>query len=141
MGENVSVSEGVTSAGVVIHDPDGRVYVRKVRGRFGGYDWSFAKGRVEPGLSLEENALRELHEEMGLEARIVGVLGDYEGTTGVTRFYVGEVTGGDPGAHGEETEEVRLVTREEARGLLNMPRDRRVLEDLFRWRPSGAGPP
>ena len=79
------MSEGVTGTGVVIHDPDGRVYVRKVRGRFGGYDWSFAKGRVEPGVSLEENALRELGEEMGLEARIVGVLGDRATSTGRKR--------------------------------------------------------
>jgi 8-oxo-dGTP pyrophosphatase MutT (NUDIX family) len=125
----------VSSSGVVLLDHEGRVYVRRVAGGFGGYDWSFAKGRLEPGLSSEENALRELREEMGLEARIVGVLGDYEGTTGVTRFYVGEVTGGDPNAHGEETEEVRLVSREEARALLNVRRDRRVLDDLYRRRP------
>jgi 8-oxo-dGTP pyrophosphatase MutT (NUDIX family) len=133
--ENVPVGGRVTSSGVVLLDAEGRVYVRKVAGGFGGYDWSFAKGRLEPGVSSEENALRELREEMGLEARIVGVLGDYEGTTGVTRFYVGEVTGGDPGAHGEETEEVRLVAREEARALLNVARDRRVLDDLYRWQP------
>ena len=128
----------MTSSGVVILDPDGLRLRAQGGGVFGGYDWSFAKGQVEPGLSLEENALRELREEMGLEARIVGVLGDYEGTTGITRFYVGEVTGGDPGAHGKETDEVRLVPREEARALLNVRRDRRVLDDLYRWRPSAA---
>ena len=72
------VSERVTSSGVVLLDRDGLVYIREVAGGFGGYDWSFAKGRLEPGISLEENALRELREEMGLEARIVGELGDYE---------------------------------------------------------------
>jgi len=128
-----SVSEAVTSTGVVILDPDGRVYVRKVAGGFGGYDWSFAKGRVEDGVSLEEKALRELREEMGLEARIIGVLGDYRGTTGTTRLFVGEVTGGDPCVHGEETELVRLVPREKARALLNTRRDRRVLDDLYGW--------
>ena len=133
--ENVPVSGQVTSSGVVLLDSEGRVYVRKVAGGFAGYDWSFAKGRLEPGLSSEENALRELREEMGLEARIVGVLGDYEGQTGFTRFFVGEVTGGDPSAHGEETDEVRLVPQEEARALLNVRRDRGVLDDLYRWRP------
>jgi 8-oxo-dGTP pyrophosphatase MutT (NUDIX family) len=130
----VPMGERVTSSGVGLLDREGLVYIRKVAGGFGGYAWSFAKGRLEPGISLEENALRELREEMGLEARIVGVLGDYQGTTGITRFYVGEVTGGDPRAHGEETEEVRLVAREEARALLNVGRDRRVLDDLYRWR-------
>jgi 8-oxo-dGTP pyrophosphatase MutT (NUDIX family) len=124
-----------TSSGIVILTSDGRVYVRKVTGGFGGAEWSFAKGKVEPAFSLEENARRELNEEMGLEARILGVLGDYKGTTGWTRFYVGEVTGGDIRDHGWETEEVRLVTREEARKLLNVARDRRVLDDLYRWRP------
>ena len=137
-GVSGGVSGRVTSSGVVLLDTEGRVYVRKVAGRFGGHDWSFAKGRLEPGVSSEENALRELREEMGLEARIVGVLGDYEGTTGVTRFYVGEVTGGDPTAHGKETEVVWLVTREEARELLNVGRDRRVLDDLYRGRPPAA---
>ena len=73
---------------------------------------------------------------MGLEARIVGVLGDYKGQMGFTRFFVGEVTGGDPTAHGKETDEVRLVAQEEARALLNVRRDRDVLDDLYRWRPS-----
>lgn len=130
------MADGVTSTGVVLLHRDGRVYIRKVAGGYGGYDYSFAKGRLEHGISPEENALKELREEMGLEARIVGVLGEYEGTTGTTRFYVGEVTGGDPSAHGSETEEVRLVSREEASRLLNMPRDRRVLHDLYRWRRS-----
>ena len=35
---------------MVIAD-DGRVYVRKVANDYGGYKWSFAKGKMEPGLS------------------------------------------------------------------------------------------
>lgn len=123
------------SSGVVVIAPDGCVYVRKVANDYGGYKWSFAKGRVEPGFSLEENALKELQEEMGLEARIVGDLGAYPGDTGTTHFFLGEVTGGDPAAFGPETDEVRLVTREEARKLLNKKRDQLVLEELNRQRP------
>src|SRR3954451_3833206 len=103
----------VTSTGVVVLSDDGRVYVRKVSGGYGGYLWSFAKGRIAPGLSLEENALKELGEEMGLEAHIVDVLDDYAGDTGTTRFFVGEKTGGDISAFGPETDEVRLVTYDE----------------------------
>ena len=108
-----------------------RVYIRKVKGGYGGYDWSFAKGRVEPGLSLEQNALKELKEEMGIEARIVGVLGDYPGDTGVTRFFIGEFAGGDITAFGPETEKVQLATFSEARALLNRDRDKQVLDDLY----------
>ena len=129
------MSKPVTSSGVVLLDSDGLVYVRKVAGCYGGYKWSFAKGQLVKGMSLEENALRELREEMGLEARIIGELGDYKGDTGFTRFFVGKVTGGDPTAHGKETDEVRLVPQEEARELLNKQRDRDVLDDLYRWQP------
>lgn len=125
------------SSGVVVIARNGCVYVRKVANDYGGYKWSFAKGRVEPGLSLEENALKELQEEMGLEARIVGDLGDYVGDVGTTRFFLGEVTGGDATTFGPETEEVRLVTRAEARKLLNKKRDWLVLDELNRQRPAG----
>ena len=130
------MADSVTSTGVVVTTSDDRVYIRKVTNSYGGYKWSFAKGRVEAGLELEENALKELHEEMGIEARIVGHLGDYKGDTGTTRFYLGERTGGDTNAHGSETKEVRLVTHEEARKLLNKERDLRVLEDLYRLKSS-----
>jgi 8-oxo-dGTP pyrophosphatase MutT (NUDIX family) len=82
-------------------------------------------------VSLEQNALKELYEEMGLEARIVDVLGDYVGDTGTTRFFIGEKTGGEATAFGPETDDVRLVTYEEARELLNRARDKKVLDDLY----------
>jgi 8-oxo-dGTP pyrophosphatase MutT (NUDIX family) len=130
------MSDKVTSSGVVVITDDGRVHVRKVANNYGGYKWSFAKGKLEPGLSVEENALKELREEMGLEARIVGCLGDYKGDTGTTRFFLGEVTGSDTTAFGPETEEVRLVTREEARTLLNRKPDWLALDELNRQRPT-----
>jgi 8-oxo-dGTP pyrophosphatase MutT (NUDIX family) len=136
-----AVTNDVTSAGVVVFSEDGRVYVRIPTDEFGGYKWSFAKGRLEAALSIEQNALRELREEMGLEARIVGVIGDYKGDTSVTRFFLGEETGGDITRYGSETEEVRLASYEEARKLLNKPRDKQVLEDALRLRrslPSGS---
>lgn len=39
-------------------------------------DWSIPKGKVDPGESLEETAIREIQEETVLE----GTLGDYLGT-------------------------------------------------------------
>src|SRR5689334_9545811 len=37
--------------------------------------WIFPKGHVEPGEALEETALRELQEEAGVEATLVGPVG------------------------------------------------------------------
>jgi 8-oxo-dGTP diphosphatase len=34
-------------------------------------DWSFPKGKAEPGETIEETALREVREETGLECRII----------------------------------------------------------------------
>ena len=36
--------------------------------KFGGPEWQMAKGEMEPGLTLEQNALKEAHEEVGLKA-------------------------------------------------------------------------
>lgn len=38
--------------------------------------WQLPKGRIEPGETKEEAALREVHEETGLEARIEELLGE-----------------------------------------------------------------
>lgn len=52
--------------------------------------WSFAKGRTEPGESLEQAARRELQEETGItEIVIVGQLS--EPTVYVTKDYDGSV--------------------------------------------------
>lgn len=47
---------------------DGRVLVGLRRGGPSTGTWSFAGGKVEPGESAEETALRELEEETGLRA-------------------------------------------------------------------------
>ncbi len=54
---------------------DGRVLlVQEAAGPHAG-TWSFPKGVVEPGETVEAAALRELREETGLEGRVVGVVG------------------------------------------------------------------
>ena len=37
-------------------------------------DWSFPKGKAEPGETIEETAVREVREETGLNCRIIRVL-------------------------------------------------------------------
>lgn len=59
----------------MVVDPRGRVLlIRRARDPAAG-TWSVPGGRVENGESLEVAVLRELEEETGLDARVVGTLG------------------------------------------------------------------
>ena len=60
------------SYGGIIFDQQGRVLLRKPKNEFDNYVWTFPKGRAEAGSTPEENALREVLEETGYRAEIVG---------------------------------------------------------------------
>jgi 8-oxo-dGTP pyrophosphatase MutT (NUDIX family) len=115
------------SAGVAMVEPDGRVWIRKPTGGYGGYNYSWPKGGQESGLSLQGTALKEAHEETGLHAKIEGHIGDFPGSTSLTRMYVGTRIGGDPTKTDSETESVHLVTPQDAMGMFNTQRDKDIL--------------
>lgn len=117
------------STGVVLLDADARIWIYEPRDHYGGYQHTFPKGRLEQGLTRQQNAHKELFEETGLLGRITGVVGDFEGDTTVTRYYLGVRSGGEPTC-GDETRDVKLVTAEEAENLLNRRRDKDVLKAL-----------
>jgi 8-oxo-dGTP pyrophosphatase MutT (NUDIX family) len=128
------------SMGVVVVEPDGRVWVVEPKGHFGGYEHTFPKGGIEHGLTGQQTALKELWEETGLHAEITGHLDDYEGDTGTTRMYVAVRTGGeplpdDPTPHvkgsGAEMAAVKLVTPAQAGEMLNRDRDKAILKDAL----------
>src|SRR5215831_4693917 len=52
-------------------------------------DWSFPKGKADPGESIEQTALREVREETGIDARIIDPLPSvrysYEGKERIVR--------------------------------------------------------
>lgn len=118
-------------AGVVVVEPDGRVWVVGPTNEFGGYKNSFPKGGAEGGLSLQANAIKEAYEESGLKVAITGHLGDYEGDTSISRYYTAKRTGGTPADMGWESQAVRLVPALELYGPLNRDRDRKIADDLF----------
>lgn len=123
------------SSGVVIEEPDGRVWVVCPTNQFGGYHATLPKGTAEPELSLQANAIKECFEESGLQVKITGYLGDYERTTSVARMYKAVRVGGDPTGCGWETQAVSLVPKDKLYSVLNMKTDHPIAHH------SGAGEP
>src|ERR1700686_1362883 len=100
-----------------------------------GYDdWSFPKGKVDRGETLEETALREVEEETGLRCKLVAPLGctayaDHKGRDKVACYWLMDVVSGRFHA-GSEIDEVRWVTIDDALELLSYRRDRALLRAL-----------
>jgi ADP-ribose pyrophosphatase YjhB (NUDIX family) len=120
-----------TSAGVVVIERDGRVWAVHPTNGFGGYLCTFAKGSVEPGMSLQATAVREAWEESGLKVRIVSLLGDFLRTTSVTRYYLAERIGGDPSSGmGWESQACTLAPIATLQDLLNGAADKSIIAAL-----------
>lgn len=121
-------------AGVIIEEPDGRVWLTAPTNAFGGYEATFPKGTAEKELSLQAAAIKEAFEETGLKIEITGFIGDFERTTSVARMYRARRVGGTPVAMGWESQAVHLVPRGNLYDLLNGRADHPVAEAV------GAGP-
>lgn len=121
------VPEGFhVGSGVIIREPDGRVWLTKPTNGFGGYKHTFPKGTAEEGLSLQANAIKEAFEETGLRVEITGFAGDVQRTTSTARYYYARRVGGTPAAAGWESEAVVLAPPARLHELLNMPVDQRL---------------
>ncbi len=68
---NTKVRLGVA---VVIHDERGRILLEK---RSDSSLWGFPGGRIEPGESVTEAAVREVREETGLDVEVTRLIGVY----------------------------------------------------------------
>jgi 8-oxo-dGTP diphosphatase len=116
--------EGIQAAGGVVLR-DGRVAVVH-RPRYD--DWSLPKGKLDPGESFEDAALREVEEETGLRCRLVRELPavEYEvrGRPKLVRYWAMEVEDEAPFEPNEEVDEVRWLEPDEALALLSYDRDR-----------------
>ena len=121
----MKVPEGKKAAsGLIMHEPDGRIWLMKPTNSFGGYKHTFPKGRIEKGLHPQANAIKEAFEETGLKGRITGHAGDAEGDTSVTRYYHAIRETGNPLDHDKaETEAVALVHPRNFHKFLNKSRD------------------
>ena len=99
-------------------------------------DWTFPKGKVDPGESDEDCAVREVEEETGLRC----VLGrelqsttydDARGRPKVVRYWVMEVAGGALRFE-HEVDGARWLPVDEAAALLAYERDIAVLHEAVR---------
>ena len=116
-----------SASGVIITEPDGRVWIIAPTNRFSNTINTFPKGGKEDGLSLQANAIKECFEESGLKVEIDGFAGDVERSTTVARYYHAHRVGGTPVDCGWESQAVRLVPVADLHDFLNQATDREIL--------------
>ena len=98
-------------------------------------DWSFPKGKLEPGETSELAALREVHEETGMVCRLLRFIGhtEYVDRKGRPKAVAYWVMAADTGSFtpNEEVDELRWLTLEAASRLISYPRDKELVVVLM----------
>jgi 8-oxo-dGTP diphosphatase len=121
------VSDPVEAAGGVVVR-DGMVLLVH-RPRYD--DWTLPKGKLDPGESSEDAALREVEEETGLRCLLVRELPSTEYIVGgrpkTVRYWLMEPKSDTPFVPNDETDQLRWLPPREALALLSYDRDREVV--------------
>lgn len=106
----------VTSVGAVVVGPEGLLLVKMAYGSTKG-QWMLPGGIVDPGEMLDEAVVREVLEETGVTARVVGICGlrtRHDGPDNDTYvLFLLEPVAGEPVSDGHENTEARYLTLEE----------------------------
>ncbi len=124
---DMEVPSGYKAAsGVVVQEPDGRVWVMHPTNRFSGYKRAFPKGQTEDELSFQAGAIKECFEETGLKVEIDSMLCDIKRGATKTRYYRAHRVGGSPAAMGWESQAVSLVPADEVADFVNSHYDKKV---------------
>ena len=99
------------------------------------HDWSFPKGKLEAGETLDIAALREVREETGMTCDLLRFIGhteyvDRKGRPKTVAYWIMAATGGSFSPN-EEVDELRWLRLDEAARLLSYPRDRELVAVLM----------
>lgn len=132
----------ISAGGVVYRRVDGRIEIQLIRDRFGKI--TLPKGKMEPGETVEQTALREIEEETGIRGRIAApidrVTYSYTGRHNETvdkevHYYLVEAVSGSLKAQEEEIGGAGWHSPEEAWRLqreMGYGNNDRVLSGAFR---------
>ena len=130
-------SEILAAGGVVIDEESGEPRVLLVhRPRYD--DWSFPKGKLDPGETVEQAAVREVKEETGLKCRIIRELQTLryqvkvkgEVRPKVVHYFLMERRSGKIRVPGAEVDKASWFDLDTAARKLSYGRDRKLLESL-----------
>jgi 8-oxo-dGTP diphosphatase len=138
----MSWSNPVPAVGVVCLRGDNVLLIRRgTPPRVG--EWSLPGGRIEPGEGVRAAALRELREETGVEARLIGLIDVVDGVfPDAGRHYVlidfaAEWLSGEPTA-GDDAAEAAFLPVSEALTLVAWSETRRIIEAAVAMRNNAA---
>lgn len=104
--------------GGILLTRNGQILLREPTNHYDNYVWTYAKGKPGKGDSPEETALREVREETGYAAEIIGVLsGVFKSGNSSTAFFIMRHIG-PQGRPDWETQATRWVSFAEAEKLI-----------------------
>ena len=130
------------SAGGAVYKKDNDGLKWLVCKHSGYHKWVLPKGLIEEGQTIEETAIREVKEEGGVEAKILGRVGyskyiytfEKEKIFKVVTYFLMTYISGDPKDHDFEMEDAGWFLPEEALKTLSFSQDKNLLKQVLLFR-------
>jgi hypothetical protein len=119
------------ASGVVVVEPDSRVWVSSPTNLFGGYANTFPKGVAPSTSRLQSNAIKAAYDKTGLKVVIIDFLYDSVRSNTTTRYYLAKRVGGNPADMGWKSQSVHLVPSDRLREYVAHPNDQLVIDSIL----------